>query len=674
MCGIFGFVAGGPQKISETSRLTTKLFELSESRGKEASGLTIVPTAANDLFVMRSPKPASALLKTSEFQSVFRQALHDDQHRNAGLALFGHTRLVTNGAQTQAENNQPVVYQGGVIVHNGIVVNVDALWAKHPELERKSEVDTEIIMALIRKFIAAGRSPVQAVRDAYAEIQGTASVVMTFNDQRILILATNNGSLYTGTARDGAIYFASESYILKQLAEELGSGELDIVQIPANRGIVIHLDVNLQQPFSLRGDDDAKAQDTAQKPITRRIVDQNIGHIERLAAPATRSGIPADLEKTFARALAAAQKLRRCSKCVLPETVPFITFDASGVCNFCRLYKPIELEGEAALDKLLDAHRKTNGRPDAVAALSGGRDSCYGLWYLVKEKGIRPITYTYDWGMVTDLARRNVSRVCASLGIENIIISADIGMKRENIRKNVAAWLDKPHLGMVPLFMAGDKEFVWFSQRIKKQNEIDFDIFSFNLLEKTQFKEEYSGAQLWTPGEDADQFGEKLRLVPRLKLGAFYAKQFLGNRGYINKSLLDTFWGYIAYYFLPQTFVSLFNYIPWREEKIVSKIREELDWEIAPDTDSTWRIGDGTTGFYNYIYLVLGGFTENDTLRSNQIREGHLDRATALALTERDNRPRWDNLRWYFDVINMDMAPALHRVHAAPKQHPVLAE
>lgn len=671
MCGIFGFVSDRPQGMDETSKLTARLFELSESRGKEASGLTIIPTAAQDLFVMRSPKPASALLRTSEYKSVFRRALHADERRDAGMALFGHTRLVTNGAQTRAENNQPVVYQGGVIVHNGIIVNVDALWAKNPDLERRSEVDTEIIIALIRKYLAAGRSPVQATRAAFAELRGTASVVVAFNDLRILILATNNGSLYTASSsKQRGTYFASESYILKQLADDLG--DLAVEQVKPNHGIVIHLDDHVHQPFSLLGTDDTEITVKPLNGHSRKIVDQNIGHVDRIAAPARHSGVPADLEKQFAKSLAAAQHLRRCTRCILTETVPFISFDAQGVCNFCRLYKPIELQGEAALDALLAPHRKSNGRPDCVAALSGGRDSCFGLHYLVKHKGMRPITYTYDWGMVTDLARRNVSRVCASLGIENIIISADIGLKRANIRKNVAAWLDKPHLGMVPLFMAGDKEFVWFAQRIKKQNDLALDIFSFNLLEKTQFKEEYSGAQLWTPGEDADQFGEKLRLIPRFKLGAFYAKQFLTNRKYLNTSLADTFWGYIAYYFLPQTFASLFNYIPWREDLVVDLIRKEFDWEIAPDTESTWRIGDGTTGFYNYLYLALGGFTENDTLRSNQIREGHLDRATALALAERDNRPRWDNLRWYFDVIQMDLADVLRRVHTAPKQHAIL--
>ena len=51
---------------------------------------------------------------------------------------------------------------------------------------------------------------------------------------------------------------------------------------------------------------------------------------------------------------------------------------------------------------------------------------------------LNPIAFTYDWGMVTDLARRNIARVCGKLGVENIIVSADIHWKRENIRKNIS--------------------------------------------------------------------------------------------------------------------------------------------------------------------------------------------------------------------------------------------
>lgn len=44
------------------------------------------------------------------------------------------------------------------------------------------------------------------------------------------------------------------------------------------------------------------------------------------------------------------------------------------------------------------------------------------------------------------------------------------------------------------------------------------------------------------------------------------------------------------------------------------------------DTNTTWRIGDGTAAFYNYVYYTVAGFTEHDTFRSNQIREGQMTR------------------------------------------------
>ena len=94
---------------------------------------------------------------------------------------------------------------------------------------------------------------------------------------------------------------------------------------------------------------------------------------------------------------------------------------------------------------------------------------------------------------------------------------------------------------------------------------------------------------------------------------------------------------------------------------------DEYDWEIATDTKSTWRIGDGTAPFYNYIYCLIAGFTENDTLRSNQIREGMLTREEALHLVYQDNEPRFDSLKWYFDVLNIDMVEVLKRINKMPK-------
>ena len=34
---------------------------------------------------------------------------------------------------------------------------------------------------------------------------------------------------------------------------------------------------------------------------------------------------------------------------------------------------------------------------------------------------------------------------------------------KENIKKNIEAWLKKPDLGMIPIFMAGDKYFFYYA-------------------------------------------------------------------------------------------------------------------------------------------------------------------------------------------------------------------
>ena len=120
-------------------------------------------------------------------------------------------------------------------------------------------------------------------------------------------------------------------------------------------------------------------------------------------------------------------------KCILPETMPYINFDEEGICNYCKNYKkrnkpkPVE-----ELFNLVKPYRKPGKINDCIVPFSGGRDSCYGLHLIVNELNMKPLTYTYDWGMVTDLGRRNISR-CSELGVENIIVAADISKKRKNI-------------------------------------------------------------------------------------------------------------------------------------------------------------------------------------------------------------------------------------------------
>ena len=182
------------------------------------------------------------------------------------------------------------------------------------------------------------------------------------------------------------------------------------------------------------------------------------------------------------------EHLKRCTKCILPESFPFIEFDEQGVCNYCRSHTPVVLKGEDALSELVAPYRSNNGGQDCIVGFSGGRDSSYVLHYTRKKLGMNPIAYTYDWGMVTDLARRNCARIAAGVEVEHIIVSADLEEKWRNVRKNLQAWLRRPDLGMVPLLMAGDKQFYYHARKLRQDTGIQLVLGGANPYEKTDFR------------------------------------------------------------------------------------------------------------------------------------------------------------------------------------------
>lgn len=110
----------------------------------------------------------------------------------------------------------------------------------------------------------------------------------------------------------------------------------------------------------------------------------------------------------------------------------------------------------------------------------------------------------------------------------------------------------------------------------------------------------------------------------------------------------------------------MYDYWRW-DEVVIDEVLGTYDWERAPDTSTTWRIGDGTAAFYNYIYYTVAGFTEHDTFRSNQIREGDLCREDALKLVADENQPRCPNIKWYLDAVGLDFAEVISAVNSIPR-------
>lgn len=603
MCGIFGIISDAPANRQDLNRLAGH----AEQRGRDSSGL--IYFAGDGYEIHRADFRLPRLIK--------------ELNPPPTPAIMGHSRLITNGLS----DNQPVTYEDVAVLHNGIIVNHEAIW-EGLDRPRKMEIDTEVIAAIAADHLANGH-PLDQLSDRVFDLcQGVAACAVIVPKLGKLCLFSNNGSLYLGS-KGGAMYFSSEQYPLESLACT------DIAQV--RDGVVL---------------------DIPTSEIDFAVTDR----VER-----TNNLIPGLLTSSGEEKLLCypQHNLRRCTRCLLTETMPYITFDSDGVCNYCHSYRPRNHPKPIdELVELVEPYRRAEG-PDCIVPLSGGRDSCYGLHLIVNELGLRPLTFTYDWGMVTDLGRRNISRISSELGVENIIIADDIEKKRHYIALNLRAWLKAPNLGMISILTAGDKHFFRHLQTIQQQSGIGLNLWGINPLEVTHFKAGFLGV----PPDFQEERVYSHGAMKQLRYQSLRFRAMLHSPGYFNESLWDTLSGeYYRSFAQRSDYFHIFDYWRWNEEQIDETLAD-YDWERAPDTKTTWRIGDGTAAFYNYVYYTVAGFTEHDTFRSNQVREGDLTREEALAMVQEENTPRYQNIKWYLDVLGFDFADVINTVNRIPRMY-----
>jgi len=661
MCGIFGVysaakdVSSGKAYLKSLVRLESlepilkKMFQQSLSRGSEAAGLALLPISRVDtptrVKIAKSQDKASHFFSSAEYVQL-KQAANKTPIR----AIIGHSRLATNGTHRLQMNNQPVVSQKATLigVHNGIVTNTQLLAQSLPKSYHTPELDTQLVLDYLERDMLSNQvsDPLLSIQSLFYKAEGTLNLAILVPNLEGLILASNHGSLYSFETDSELTFFASEKVFLEVISPSIERFlGCKVIGKPTKVATPILLAKN--QPKNIKK---LSPQPLIFASPDLQVISSNLNSISTLRKHTI------DLQKISA--------IPRCSRCILPATTPFIEFDDKGVCNYCREHKKITHHGKDKLEEILEKNRKGTGEPDCMVAFSGGRDSSYGLHLLKEEFGMQPLAFTYDWGMISDLGRRNQARMLGALGVEHILVSANIAEKRKHIKENILAWMKKPTLGMVPLFMEGDKQCELHADMVMKRYKIPLMIYCRgNDLEKDEFKAGHSGVK------DADPGGviHHLSFAKKMTLLYYYGSQYLKNPSYLNSSLVDTGLGYYSTYIRSHNYAYLWHYIPWNEAEINKTLIEKYNWETAVETPTTWRIGDGTPAFYNYIYYQVQGFTENDSLRARQVREGILSRSEAIDLVVAENQPQYKALKWYFDSLEIDGNSVLSVVDSMPK-------
>jgi glucosamine--fructose-6-phosphate aminotransferase (isomerizing) len=196
MCGIVGYI--GPRNA--TPIILEGLRKL-EYRGYDSAGIAVVQAGRIELR-----REAGKLSRLADL--VAREPLE-------GSPGIGHTRWATHGAPS-ARNAHPHLGATGrvVVVHNGIVENFLELKEElvAAGVAFKSETDTETIVHLVERHLAAGLTFVEAARATFARVKGASVILLLDADEPDSIVCArigNAGGIVLGLG-EGENFLASD--------------------------------------------------------------------------------------------------------------------------------------------------------------------------------------------------------------------------------------------------------------------------------------------------------------------------------------------------------------------------------------------------------------------------------------------------------------------------------
>jgi N-acetyl sugar amidotransferase len=153
----------------------------------------------------------------------------------------------------------------------------------------------------------------------------------------------------------------------------------------------------------------------------------------------------------------------RCNRCGLPETYETIEFDESGVCNICRQqeFKKAKVDWDQRKRMLDDLVAEYRGKYDydCIVPFSGGKDSTFTLYYLVKEYKLKPLVVQFNHGFMRPTLLANNERTFKALGVDVISFTPNWKvvkrlMREALIRKGDFCWHCHTGIFSYPMHLA----------------------------------------------------------------------------------------------------------------------------------------------------------------------------------------------------------------------------
>ena len=225
MCGIIGYT--GPR--SAAPLLLDGLGRLAY-RGYDSAGIAVLGDSGRIVRYRAQGKLPGLYEKCQGRAGI------------PGTTGIGHTRWATHGAPLE-HNAHPHFDSGGrvAVVHNGIIEN----WR---ELRRElaaegfsfsSETDTEVIVHLLARQLAAGLSPAEALRETVTRIRGSYAIGALFACEPGVLYGVRRESPLLVGQGEGEMLLASDIPALLPHTRRVWDLPTDVVVRLTPRGITL---------------------------------------------------------------------------------------------------------------------------------------------------------------------------------------------------------------------------------------------------------------------------------------------------------------------------------------------------------------------------------------------------------------------------------------------------
>ena len=340
-----------------------------------------------------------------------------------------------------------------------------------------------------------------------------------------------------------------------------------------------------------------------------------------------------------------SEALKRCKRCLLPETHETLVLDEEGICNVCRgqEVKANINWGERLnqLDTLIEQYRGRY-RYDCLIPFSGGKDSTWTLYYLMNRyPGLNPLVVRFNHGFLRPNLKRNCDRVFRKLGVD--------------VHDFTPNWKVVQRLMLQSFLEKGD--FCWhchtgifaYPMQVAIKEQVPLIFWGEPSAEYTAY---YSYDQ-------PEQVDEE-RFNRFMNLGISAEDMMIRLDGILEERHLEPFrypdlkelkeLGYRS--------VCLGSYIPWDVKMQVAKIKSDLGWEgdeveNVPKDYNYEKIECWMQGVRDYIKYIKRGYTRPTHLAAIDLRNQRITKEEAKEMIQQFEGRRPPSLDLFLEYVGL---------------------